>query len=256
MQLQQFNIATKAVSKVVLVAILILLNGCHSLQRTETMGKKISLVVNYPVIMINDGVHSDVHFFNLRDTVFIFYYGRYILYRLPGTRKFETDEKIAGSEPWFIYRKQSAQGYLFTSISDSTRGMKLPADSFLHNRAFAGASFDISTSDSLVERSGNKNTLVEKYFCNKSNNENYPDSFYFYFSDNFKNIDYTFSRKLDSLRKMKLYKVRILYNEKTSSAYQKVLPKREFLFEIRNEGKNISKELIDFISRVSKSYVF
>jgi hypothetical protein len=252
--LQRFTIAAKIIYGVVLVAILMGLNGCRSIQKTG--GMKISLVVNYPVVIINDGIHDGVNFFNLRDTVYIFYYNNYMVYHLSGNRDLKTDEKIPGSDSWFLLHKHSISGYLFNSISDSSKGLRLPADSFLTKRAYANASFNITEKDSLVESFENKDTLIEKYFINKSNDELHPDSLYFYFCKKYKDIDYTFSPKLDSVKNMKLYKVRLLYNAKFSTTYKTALPKREYLFEIRNEGKNNAKQLDDFISRVSKSYAF
>jgi hypothetical protein len=254
MTLQRLTIAVKIIYGVALAAILMVSNSCRSIQKTG--GMKISLVVNYPIVIINDGIHNGVNFFNLKDTVSIFYYNSYMVYHLAGSRDLLTDEKIAGSDSWFVLRKPLTYGYLFNSISDSSKGLKLPVDSFLNKRAYANASFNSNEKDSLVESFGNRDTLVEEYFVNKSNDELHPDSLYFYFSKKYKNIDYTFSPKLDSLKNMKLYKVRLLYNAKFSTAYKTMLPRREYLFEIRNEGKNNIKQLDDFISRVSKSYSF
>jgi len=237
----------KALGAALIVAILIF-SGCRSIYKSEGL-KGIKVIVNYPVVIMNDGLHGAVNFFNLKDTVWIFYYNNTVLYRLSGTRNVETDRKILGTETWFVYRKKATHGFLFNSMTDSSKGLKLPVDSFLNNRAYASANFDIP-SDSLYERSENKlDNFVEEYFVKIVHSDNYPDSIYYYFTKNL-NIDYSFSRKMDSAKKMKLYKIRLLYNEGFSPSYKIMLPKREFLFEIREEAITNSKEIEIFFERV------
>jgi hypothetical protein len=235
-----------------LIMAIIIFSSCGSIRKYNGL-KRINLIINYPIVIMNDGVHDAVNFFNLKDTVWIFYYDSKVLYRLSETRNLETDKKMLGTEKWFIYREKAEYGFLFNSISDSSRGLKLLVDSFLNNRAYASANFDIP-SDSLFAKAQNKGEkFVEKYYS-KEHTENYPDSIYYYFTNELKNIGYTFSRKLDSLKNMKLYKVRLLYNETFSLSYKAVIPKREFLFEIREEVIVNSREIIDFFERVKQLY--
>jgi|KBSSwiStaDraftv2_1062776.scaffolds.fasta_scaffold758702_1 hypothetical protein len=231
-----------------LIVAIIIFSSCGSIRKYNGL-KRINLIVNYPIVIMNDGVNDAVNFFNLKDTVWIFYYDSKVLYRLSETRNLETDKKILGTETWFIYREKAKHGFLFNSISDSSRGLKLLVDSFLNNRAYASANFNIP-SDSLFAKDQNKEEkFVEKYHI-KVHTDNYPDSIYYYFTNELKNIDYSFSQKLDTLKNMKLYKVRLLYNETFSLSYQAIIPKREFLFEIREEAIADSKEIINFFERI------
>jgi hypothetical protein len=240
-------IATIKTQGAALVVAIIIFSSCGSTRKYNGL-KRINLIVNYPIVIMNDGVHNAVNFFNLKDTVWIFYYDSKVLYRLSETRNLETDKKMLDTETWFIYREKAKYGFLFNSISDSSMGLKLLVDSFLNNRAYASANFDFP-SDSLFAKDQNKEEkFVEKYHT-KVHTETYPDSIYYYFTNDLKNIDYTFSRKLDSLKNMKLYKVRLLYNETLSLSYKAIIPKREFLFEIRDEAIGDSKGIINFFER-------
>jgi len=231
----------------VLIVAIIIFSSCAIIHKSEGL-KRINMIVNYPVVIMNDGVHSTVNFFNLKDTIWILYYNNTVLYRLSGTRNMETDKKILGTETWFIFSKKATHGFLFYSLTDSSKGLKLPVDSFLNNRAYANANFDVPA-DSLYRKIENGDDTVEKYFTQARHNDNYPDSMYYYFTNTLKNIDYSFSRKLDSAKSMKLYKVRLLYNESFSPSYKITLPKREFLFEIKEEAIDNSKEIINFFDR-------
>ena len=243
-------IATIKAQRAALIVAVIIFSSCGITRKYNEL-KRINLTVNYPIVIMNDGVHDAVNLFNLKDTVWIFYYDSKVLYRLSESRNLETDKKIAGTEAWFIYHEKAKHGFLFNSISDSSRGLKLLVDSFLNNRAYASANFDIPSDSLLIKAQDNEVKFVEKYYT-KEHNENYPDSIYYYFTNELKNIDYTFSRKLESLKNMKLYKVRLLYNETFSPSYKAMIPKREFLFEIREEVIVNSREIIDFFERVKQ----
>jgi len=232
------------------LVVAIIMSGCAATIHKSERLKEISIIVNYPVVIVNDGVHDGINFFNRKDTVWIFYCNNNVLYRLSGATDLETDKKILGTETWFIYLKKATHGFLFNSITDTSKGLRLPIDSFLNERAYANANFDVPA-DSLYGKVENGNdTIVEKYFARTVHNGNYPDSLYYYFTNTFENVDYSFSRRLDSAKNMKLYKVRVLYNEGFSSSYKIMLPKREFLFEMREEAIANSKQIINFFEMV------
>ena len=242
-------IATIKALTVELVVAIVISSCAATLHKSERL-KEISIIVNYPVVIVNDGVHEGLNFFNLKDTVWIFFYNNDVLYRLSATTDLESNKKISGTETWFIYHKKATHGLLFNSITDTSNSLRLPVDSLLNTRAYANANFDVPA-DSLYGKVGNGNdTSVEKYFARTLHNGNYPDSLYYYFTNSFENIDYSFSRKLDSTKNMKLYKVRLLYNEGFSSSYKIMLPKREFLFEMREEAITNPKEIINFFEMV------
>ena len=75
--------------------------------------------------------------------------------------------------------------------------------------------------------------VIEKYGMMKQGDEMSIDTIYYYYSKKMNNIEYSFSKKLDSISRKKLFKVRLLYNSKFSSSNKSVLPKREISFEIR-----------------------
>ena len=76
---------------------------------------------------------------------------------------------------------------------------------------------------------------------------------YYYYSKDFKNIDYSFSKEQDSIKKMKLFKVRFIYNPTPKGKYLFPVPKREFLFELKKVPGLNSKEIIEFVERFKKS---
>jgi hypothetical protein len=234
--------------KVAIFATLTALNlHCKSRQFDDL--KAINLIVSYPVTLTNIG---DVSSFNLKDTISVFYHGHLILYKLLARRKTGNEEKLKGSESYFIYEEDNPAGYLFDNLSDDAKGKKLSVDSFLTQRAFSSATFD-NSSLKLTERKDSGNILVEKYIPLKSDG-NMFDSIYYYYSTDLENIHYSFSRKLDNLSGMKLYQARILFTEKFSIEYNLMLPKREFLFKIEKMSCPNSIEILHFFETKRKLF--
>lgn len=198
----------------------------------------LKLTVNLPVLILKD---NTISFLNISDSVFLTYYENWVLYKLPPSRNLKDNEQISGTETYFVFEKSESHGVWFQSLDSIRNGRKLLIDSFLNIRAFRNISFSLDSNDSLTQtiKFQKSNGFLEKYVANNKTDELNPDSAYLYFSDRLKNYEYSFSPPLDSLKEMKLFKVRLLFNETFSKEYEKLLPKRELSFEI---GKVVTKE--------------
>jgi len=207
-------------------------------------------MVSYPVVLTNK---EDVKFSYLRDTILIYYLNDIVVYGLLPIRKFETDEKISNSRPYFIFRKNNQYGRLLRSLNDTSCGSRLPVDSLLTKRGFAGSRLEFSSEDTLLETEIDKeNNFVLEKIIPKKYDENSFDSIYYYYSSNLRGIDYSLSNKLDSVKHMKLCEVRLLYNGGFSKTYNMTLPKREFQFKIEEAAITNSKEILNLFKRLEK----
>jgi hypothetical protein len=239
-----FTIAT-------LVIWVILYCGCSAIKKTDKEEvKKIYLTFNMPVVKLT-GEIIDVH-----DSMCIYYYKDYILYQLPNHYSLQDGEKIVLQEiryNYFAYKKNDKYGYKFASLQDST-GEKILVDSLLAEKAFLNFPFYNKTNDSLVETVENVNNtfLLEKYVPKVKHDISYCDTSFLYYDGSIKNIDYSFSKELDSIMGLKLFKVKLLYNEKYLHAYKMIAPKREFRFEINELPVDNAQEIIFFWERVKK----
>jgi len=187
-----------------------------------------------------------------KDTVLIYHYSDYFVYRLTPTAIWETGENIKGTEPYFIYNKKDSFGILFNSLTDSSYGIACRIDSFLFNRAFRGKDLDIPVDSvwSMTEvKKGDSGILIEKYGLTKQGDEMSVDSIYYYYSKKMNKVGYSFSKKLDSISGMKLFKFRLLLNSKFSKTYNGVLPNREISFEIREIDPPDVKEILSLIKK-------
>jgi hypothetical protein len=222
----------------------------------DNVVKSIDFTYSYPVSSFKD--KDDVtKIYSLKDTISILFFKDCILYRLPEMTRFDNDEKVVNTEQYFIYNRTQTQGLFFKTVNDSI-GELLPVDSFLRKRAMGGNKFEIlaDTFWRQVEIFQNKvnGDFIEKYVPIKKTDETCFDSIYYYFTNSLNQIDYSFSRGLDSSRNKKLYKVRLIFNKGFSISQKIMLPKREFCFEIEESTIpefNKIKSIIDRFKRNS-----
>jgi len=238
----------KVATNVTLMISFLLFNSSTCSQKKDL--KCVSLSFSAPVNIYKE--NDEIKISILRDTILVFYYSDYLVYRLLPTAKWETGENIQGTEPYLIYNKQDSCGILFNSLTDSSYIITCRIDSFLFNRALRGKDLDIP-SDSLWStkevKKDNGGILIEKYGSTKQGDEMSIDSIYYYYSKKMNKVQYSFSKKLDSISGMKLFKFRLLFNSKFSKSYNGVLPKREIWFEIREEVPPDVKEILSLIKK-------
>lgn len=170
------------------------------------------------------------------NTITIFYFADYTLYRLTPKRRMETNERIYGSEAFFLYKEPDLHGFWFDDLHDSI-AIRLPVDSILFARGFKPKVHELKTDTSLEytdERLAD--TLIEKYSYKLAGDEEYPDSLWVYYSKKMISLRYTFSRDFDESRKSKLFKIQNIFSAKYSNKYKFHIPRREFTLTLEEEN--------------------
>jgi len=220
-------------------------------QQTPDDVKAFQLIVNYPVVLPNThDTNRGVRLYNLLDTLTVYTFKSYRIYKLPGVRVFETDHVVPGTERFFVTSQGEKLGMFFKTITDTTSALKLKTDSFLLREAFSGAKFALDPALELVNSfSDTVGHLVEEYATPHSTDPNAADSLYFYFAKSYNHIDYSLSESLDSLRGMKLYKARMLFNGKMDNSMNVLMPKREIFFELRPTKVNHFQQVATLIRK-------
>ncbi len=223
--------------------------SCSAIEKSnQDSVRKIYLTFNMPVVNLA-GELTNVH-----DSLCIYYYNNYILYQLPNHYSQEEEGKIILREiqyNYFVYKKGDRDGSVFSSLKDSV-GKKVKVDSVLAAEAFSTAIFYNNKNDSLIKtiQDISANTIVKMYVPKFKYDDTYGDTLYLYFTKKLKNINYSFSKELDSSMNFKLYKVRLLYNPRYSTTYKIMAPKREFKFEINELPVDNAVEIKYFFRRL------
>ncbi|MFN4286741.1 MAG: hypothetical protein ACK4E8_12365 [Lacibacter sp.] len=238
----------------VLFAVLIILFS-FCLNPKQNMVEFLNLCVKYPIVNIDSSGIKCVDYF---DTIPIYHYRDYAIYMIPIRGIFQRNDSMIHEEKkfkYFFFNKHEKYGYLFKSLQSDEFEANLNIDSFLFKRAYA-AKFD-NKNKTLVSRQTDTATKISlnTYIPQEISDDYQYDTIYFYHDKSLNNIEYTFSRVLDSIERKKLFKVRILYNSKYLKQYQKFMPKREMSFEIKKGVSIDSNEMIktfeDLIRKIS-----
>ena len=248
---QQTNKKTiiKAAPVAALMILLMLSPGCSSRSGSPPLSA-FRLIADYPVSTMNNG---SVQILTLRDTIGMVFSGGYTLYYLVPRTSFETNKKIPGTETYFFYGDSRRKGILFHSLADSSSQLRLNVDSFLGARAFK--TFHVNRAPGILVDSlysGDGTNLFEAYVPAQRKGANSVDSIYLYFSANLNAVPYSFSPELDSLKKKKLYKVRLLFNADKPPDQDIVVPKRELSLELQPWPITDSATVKNVVDRWSK----
>jgi hypothetical protein len=242
--------------------LLILFNGilacCTSRQvKVGSSSKTISLSFRWQFFS------DDQRMVNIEDSLQITYVGDLVIYRInhPGevrqvltdtsgiiTRDSITSERTKYS--YFIYKEKDPYGVEYAPANPGYR-QKFLVDSFLQSKlSITEAMFD-NSNDSLVEvgRVDNNTTLFEKYIPKLKTDDSYPDSSYYYFSNELNEYEYSFSKRLDQLKGKKLYKILFIYNPVPKSHLPFDVPRRVFRFALRKTTVENPEEMTNIIER-------
>jgi hypothetical protein len=211
----------------------------------------VALTYNYPVSVYEE--HGTKKVGNLRDTILISTFEDVIVYTLPSTNKFETNEPVTGTHRYFVFSRNQPYGYLLHSPTDSFRKGNLKVDSFLNASAMGTLNFNIppDSSWSLVKADDPGGVFVEKYFLKRAESGGIPDSICFYFDPKLQMSAFTLSKSLDSVKKAKLFMARLIFDAKDSCGLE-IVPKREFSFQLRPVRTERSNDLITIAKRFMK----
>ncbi|MDP1763125.1 MAG: hypothetical protein Q8L07_04490 [Sediminibacterium sp.] len=203
--------------------------GCG--QQKKNGFSETELIVHYSITLLHgDSIRHNVFI----DTVKILYYKEFTIYTLPPKRRMEDNSYIQGTNSYFFYKKNSPKGVWLTNLDSFTNFTHHPVDSFLEKRAFKSMKFSIPPTDTLISKDETSKTYLEKWIPKRLINENQYDTLCYYYSKNTDSINFKLSKNLDSISRYHLYKVRIIFNERFSSSYLRMLPSREYYFETKH----------------------
>ncbi|HTE12464.1 MAG TPA: hypothetical protein VK645_15880 [Chitinophagaceae bacterium] len=131
-----------------------ILCACFLLNKPAGDLRSIELITSYPTSTIEEnGVTKAL---NLRDTINIFYYKSFVLYKLSGVIQTDMDSEggmqierghiVPGSNPYFYYKKNDEFDWRIPASTETRKPEKFRIDSFLLKWAYAGITAELPDS--------------------------------------------------------------------------------------------------------------
>ena len=190
---------------------------------------------------------------NFVDSSDIIYYKNYTICITPVKELFKFSKDSIGerADPsYFIFSNKSINGYMFYNINDTNFEMK-NVDTFFREKYLTNIDFCAKSNDTLIEikKEDKSNSILKRYITKKKYDETYPDSSIYIFTKNFPKIDYSISPKMDTIDKVKLSRIKFVYNPQKSMKYEFILPARELWIELKVVEPTDEKEILNFVRR-------
>lgn len=216
------------------LAFSIIMNCCCLAFTTSCTSKK-------PVLQLDVTAHIQFFFDDLvlrtnHRTISIYYMDDMTMYKF-GYYFDSTRNDILVKDEYrryfFVHKKGDRSGYKFDP-NDPAKNGNFQVDSMTKNYAFGGFTWEQLTAITpIVSFDSTTNILKEIY----TNEEMAGDTIKFYFSNRFQQYDYSLSKKLDSLKRMKLFRIDVHNGPVYEESSKKSLPPRNSYF-LLEEGKD------------------
>lgn len=255
----------KRVAVLIFGCIIVVFFACAGTNKgTAKRNGAIKLTWNIPM-MGGNGKMGAAH-----DSCFILYNDNLMLLRFPyeykkfNSKVFSLNPKDTVDDPqslekkeiWFenfVYNKGDKHGLKYDSLQVKT-GTIFNIDSLLKGRMFKEAKFLDTSNDVLVKTTKNSDgTILETYVPKTKPDASYNDTTYLLFDPKLNDVPYSLSKEADSLKKMKLSEVRLVYNKVPKNTNSPIeIPKRVFLFRISPLNIKDKKEVNGFFDRFKK----
>lgn len=186
----------------------------------------------------------------INDNKFSIYYdGDWRLYKL----RYFFDSTLNGKllkegyySYYLVFKKGDKYGYRFDPMAPKNNG-SAKIDSLINKHALGGFTWDKITALTPVSTYDATTDVLEEIYSPAGIDDN-KDTLKFYYSNRFKDYEFSFSRTLDSLKQLKLFKI-VAYNAPFYyKETNKNFPERTSYF-IMEEGKQEDLELVEHYFR-------
>ena len=210
--------------------------------------KGIKVTENFPVIDSN-GKLIRYDTFSTR----IYKYKNRVLYH--GEYNFDSTVngillKSEKRDYFFVYKKSNLFGLFFDS-NKKTYGKKSLVDSVIKKEWCNNLNFYQGYTESKLKLVSNNEKpdpggVVQTYFFQGIKDSGLTGITYFWFSNKLNHLEYSFSKELDSIYKMKLYKIKIKNNSRYFKDYNFTLDPIEQYFTLEEITVNNKSEIMKY----------
>jgi hypothetical protein len=216
--------------------------------------KRVILYKSFPFMNANNELSY------LEDTLSLFYWQNITMCQIPYTFLNVKNFKVVSTENrhvYLIYRQGNTQGHVYNSVNeDITNGEKRGVDSIVKKYVFSNDVSAVKDSLRFVNSTKKGATSIETYVPDMAyNNPMMFDSIYLYYNKNLADIPFSFSRKIDSVYKTKIYRYDVIFNPKYSPEDNYTFPKRQASYKFEVSEAFNDQKTADFMKAYSIWYM-
>jgi hypothetical protein len=209
---------------VIIPAIWSLVNKTKGDDQPDLTGEEVDYVM--PTFDNDTSVHINYKVYYYKDLVFYNY--SYILALGINRQPYKYSDK----EAWLVFHKDSIFGRHYTPGFKPDEGTRLGVDSMLN---IIKVKFELDTlirmkPDSVAKT---KNTLKEFYFISPTKEFDMSYTLELNYDRKLRDMKTSFSKKLDSIKGMKLHRIHITFHKHYSDIYKRAFPTFESTAEVK-----------------------
>ncbi|URM38890.1 hypothetical protein [Flavobacterium anhuiense] len=191
--------------------------------------------------------------YTILDSVAVIHYKNYALYEFEDIHTVQNDTAIIERKVinrYFLLKEKEKYGYYYDSLN-AKNSKKARTDSILGEKAYYNQTFFVPSIMQLISSKKDQDgyILIEKYKCKSKIDHTYPDTTIVFYANKMKGINFTLSKDLDSIKKMKVIKLRAIFNSQFIKGYPKKIPQYEYKFELKQDSISNLKKYKDFIEK-------
>lgn len=233
-----------------------LLISCFSMCKTSGQESKQEDIGSFVFINTIPLVNTKGVVTYYRDSISIYYTNKVALYRIQTTQtnnvvlidkngnQKEGSSKSTTVFDYFIHKIGDSVGYYYKN-NNPNEGLMYSVVNFLGEYcSYNPLMFQTDRFSLISSEKGADYELTEKYAVKYKSDESICDSLEYFYSSKYNGIPYSFSSKIDSLHGLKLSKAKFIYTESFSNQYKIIMPKREFIFELKKVSEKIDQEIV------------
>jgi len=212
--------------------------------------KGVKATYSIPIIRPDGVVIENKNFFN------IYYFDSLIMYQFRTAFDSSHNDSLISigyHDNYFVFSKDSKYGYSYDPYHDQRDNKLLSTDSMLNKHALQNFRFQlIDSTKRITSHFDSANQILKEIFASPEEPSN-KDTAYFYYTNKLKDVNFSFSKELDSIKNMKLYKIRIINGKKYYEDQKISIPKRETTFELTKIPVTNSQQIFLYFDRYKKT---
>lgn len=223
-------------------------SSCTKKANQNIQGVKVTYSI--PIIRPDGVVIENKNFFN------IYYFDSLIMYQFRAALDSSRNDSLISigyRDNYFVISKDSKYGYSYDPFNDQRDNKLLLTDSMLNKHALQNFRFHlINSTKRITSHFDSGNQILKEVFVSHEVPNN-KDTVCFYYTNKLKDVNFSFSKELDSIKNMKLYKIRLINGKRYYEEQKISIPERETTFELIKIPVRNSEQIFLYFDRYKKT---